>query len=595
MLSNIVKIINSKKVKLAAKWTGIGLGGILIILSGLLSIYHLAYWQKIYPHVLVGNVDISNLTIDEAENKLKQVVPTGKPMLELKFETQVFGVKLNDLSYDPQTTAEAAYVLGRDKDFLTNLKLKWQWWWQSTEILMRYQVDNESLSREIEVILAQVEEPVIEPSLKLNEDTSVSLIPGKNGRLVEKEKMWEMIDQKIGGLEFGEVELPIKMMAVEVSGDELALAQARAESLKLKKLQLNYEDYWETFLGQELLDLVDFEGGFDEDKIASVSSSLAEGIDRSPQNAAFRFEGGRVAEFKPALKGQELNLEETVEVIKNKLVELEEQECKEEVKCEVVVAKLVVNTTEPEVSIAEVNDLGIKELLGRGESTFHGSIASREHNVALTAAKLNGVLVAPGEVFSFNNVIGDVSAATGYQQAYIIKEGRTILGDGGGVCQDSTTMFRAALDAGLEILERTAHAYRVSYYEQNSPAGIDATVYAPSPDFKFRNDTPAHILIQTTVSTGTNYLKIEIYGSSDGRVATISNTRLWDQMPPPPALYQDDPSLPGGTVKQIDWEAWGAKAAFDWKVIRGSEVLHQKTFYSNYRPWQAVYLRGAGG
>ena len=218
-----------------------------------------------------------------------------------------------------------------------------------------------------------------------------------------------------------------------------------------------------------------------------------------------------------------------------------------------------------------------------------------EHNVALTAAKLNGILLAPGETFSFNQTIGDVSAETGFQQAYIIKEGRTVLGDGGGVCQDSTTMFRAALDAGLEIVQRNAHAYRVSYYEQNSPAGIDATVYSPSPDFKFKNDTPAHILIQTTVNTGANYLKIEVYGTSDGRVSTISNARLWDQVPPPPALYQDDPSLPNGQVKQIDWEAWGAKAAFDWKVVRGSETLHEKTFYSNYRPWQAVYLRGTGG
>ena len=569
--------------------------GFLVILSGLMSLYHLAYWGKIYPRVLVGSVDISNLTIEEAKNNLKQVVPTGKPMLELKFETQVFEVELNDLSYDPQTTAETAYVLGRSGKILSNLKLKWQMWWAGSELLMRYQVDNESLGQEIELILAQIEEPVIEPSFELNEDKSVSLVPGKNGRVIEKEKMWEMIDERIGGLSFKEIELPVKMMTVEVSGEELAVSQERAENLKLKKLQLNYGDYYETFLGQELLDLIDFKGGFDEDKIASISGSIAKGINRPPQNAAFRFEANRVTEFKPALKGQELNLEETVEEIKNRLVELEKQECGEEVKCEAVVAKLVVSTTEPEVSIAEVNDLGIKELLGKGESTFHGSIAGREHNVALTAAKLNGVLVAPGETFSFNSTIGDVSAATGYQQAYIIKEGRTILGDGGGVCQDSTTMFRAALDAGLEIVQRVAHAYRVSYYEQNSPVGIDATVYSPSPDFKFKNDTPAHILIQTTVNTGTNYLKIEIYGSSDGRVATISNTRMWDQVPPPPALYQDDPSLPNGTVKQIDWEAWGAKAAFDWKVVRGSEVVHQKTFYSNYRPWQAAYLRGTGG
>jgi vancomycin resistance protein YoaR len=112
---------------------------------------------------------------------------------------------------------------------------------------------------------------------------------------------------------------------------------------------------------------------------------------------------------------------------------------------------------------------------------------------------------------------------------------------------------------------------------------------------KFKNDTPAHILIQTYVNTGTNYMKVEIYGTSDGRRATISNARIWGQTAPPEPLYQDDPTLPAGTIEQIDWAAWGAKTAFDWKVVRSGEMLQERTFYSNFRPWQAVYLRGTGG
>ena len=156
-------------------------------------------------------------------------------------------------------------------------------------------------------------------------------------------------------------------------------------------------------------------------------------------------------------------------------------------------------------------------------------------------------------------------------------------------------MFRAALNAGLEIIERHPHSYRVGYYEQNSPVGVDATVYSPSTDFKFKNDTPTHILIQTQVDLTKNYLKVEIYGSSDGRKAVLSNFRLWGQTPPPPDLYVDDPTLPAGQTKQIDWKAWGAKAAFDWTVERSGEIIHQKTFYSSYQPWQAVYLRGTAG
>jgi len=202
-------------------------------------------------------------------------------------------------------------------------------------------------------------------------------------------------------------------------------------------------------------------------------------------------------------------------------------------------------------------------------------------------------LIAPAEVFSFNQALGEVSDKTGYKPAYVIKEKKTILDDGGGVCQVSTTLFRAALAAGLPIEERHAHAYRVSYYEQGGfGPGLDATVYAPKIDLKIKNDTPAYILIQTKVDTKNAILTFELYGTSDGRKAIVGKPRVWDQVPPPPDLYQDDPTLPKGEVKQVDFAAWGARTAFDWKVERNGETLQNRTFYANFQPWQAIYLRG---
>ncbi len=168
------------------------------------------------------------------------------------------------------------------------------------------------------------------------------------------------------------------------------------------------------------------------------------------------------------------------------------------------------------------------------------------------------------------------------------------MGDGGGVCQVSTTLFRAALKAGLPILQRQAHAYRVSYYEQDSPPGFDATVYDPTADLKIKNDTPAHILIQPTFDSKKMILTFDIYGTSDGRIATTSKPKITDQVAPPEDLYQNDPTLPAGTIKQIDWKAWGSKATFNYSVERNNEIIYKKTFVSNYRPWQAVYLRGTG-
>jgi vancomycin resistance protein YoaR len=167
-----------------------------------------------------------------------------------------------------------------------------------------------------------------------------------------------------------------------------------------------------------------------------------------------------------------------------------------------------------------------------------------------------------------------------------------VLGDGGGVCQVSTTVFRAALNAGLPITDRRAHAYRVGYYEQDSKPGIDATVYNPTTDLKFLNDTGNHILVQTKVDTKNLKMEVNIYGTKDGRTASISEPKVSGQVAPPATMYVDDPTLPVGQMKQIDYSAWGAKVSFNYKVMKGEEVVYEKTFYSNYQPWQAVYLKG---
>ena len=109
---------------------------------------------------------------------------------------------------------------------------------------------------------------------------------------------------------------------------------------------------------------------------------------------------------------------------------------------------------------------------------------------------------------------------------------------------------------------------------------------------RIKNDTPAYILIQSEFFPKEYKLAFSFYGTSDGRKAVIANTRLWDIAPPPEPLYIDDPTLPKDQIKQIDWAASGGKAAFDWKVVRGDETLQERTFYSIYQPWQAIYLRG---
>jgi vancomycin resistance protein YoaR len=319
----------------------------------------------------------------------------------------------------------------------------------------------------------------------------------------------------------------------------------------------------------------------------TLLATFADDINIDPQEALFTFKGGKVTAFKPSSDGRKVNIEQTKNKFTGILVVIPDSRDR------LFRIQVVVDPIKPLLTTDMTNSFGIREQIGRGYSVFTGSIPGRVHNVALAASRFNGVLIAPNEVFSFNKTLGDVSAATGYQSAYIIKEGRTVLGDGGGVCQVSTTLFRAALDAGLPIIERHAHAYRVHYYEDGGyKPGLDATVFDPSDDFVIKNDTSGYILIQTKTDTDNLTLEFLLYGKNDGRKSQISNQRLWNISAPPPDLFQDDPTLKVGVVKQVDWSAWGANAAFDYKVTRGSDVLEDTTFVSNYRPWQAVYLRG---
>lgn len=326
---------------------------------------------------------------------------------------------------------------------------------------------------------------------------------------------------------------------------------------------------------------------YNEAKVSALLGKVAEKINIPPQEALFRFSNGRVSTFRPSSNGQALDVERTKKMVRSHLPSLPGGTLPAS-----LIFELPIRVVEPKVTTEKVNNLGLKELVGQGSSQFRGSIQNRRHNIQLAASRLDGVLVAPNEEFSFNKALGDVSKFTGYKEAYIIKDGRTILGDGGGVCQVSTTLFRAILNAGLPITERHAHSYRVGYYEQSSPVGLDASVYDPVWDLKFINNTGYHLLIQSFFNSQAATLTFDLYGTSDGRVVEISQPLVKNTTPPPDDLRQDDLTLPKGEIKQIDWKAPGADVSFSRTVKRADQVLINETFSSHYQPWQAIFLVG---
>lgn len=585
---------NHHKIKKIIIWSFLGLIGLL---SLILIIYHLTYWHKIYPGIEVAQQPLGNKTKQEGRNILEGFLQkqTVAQALIFNLNEQQFKINLEELGfhYDLDLAVNQAYQIGRSGDEFQDLKDKINCWFKNKNLNLAYQLEQDLLEEKVATIASQVFIPAIEPEIKIDktnlDQPQIIIESGKDGQELDKRQFLKIINQELASLQINDKQLPVIHISPSLRLQQIEETKARAEKFLNKKLILTTPETTWQWEDNDLIQLLSFTNGFDQDKIASWSANLATSVNRSPENASFQFNEGRVTEFRPAKNGQKLEEQKTVDLIAQNLAKLENEADKKE-----LTVSLPLVVTPPAVKTADVNTLGIKELLGHGVSYFKGSIASRIENIKLASSRLNGILIPPDETFSFNQSLGEVSQSTGYKEAYIIKDGKTVLGDGGGVCQVSTTLFRAALKTGLPIVERRAHAYRVSYYEQNSQVGMDATVFSPSTDFKFKNDTPGYLLIQTSIDVPNRILFFDIYGTNDGRQVTVSQSRIWDQSPPPPDLYQDDPTLPTGTVRQIDWKAWGAKVSFDYQVKRGGETLQNQTFYSNYKPWQAIFLKGTG-
>ena len=243
-------------------------------------------------------------------------------------------------------------------------------------------------------------------------------------------------------------------------------------------------------------------------------TNLAKSTSQMPIDAKFTINDGTAIILTPAQNGQELNISIAITELRKGLLANES---------EIV---LMLEITEPAITADKISSLGINDRLAVGESNFTGSTLSRIQNIKVSSKKFNGLIVKPNETFSFNTILGEVVASTGYAPEKVIKNNKIEYEYGGGICQVSTTLFRAAILAGFPIVERKPHAFPVHYYD---PQGFDATIYPGSSDLRFTNDTQGPVLVQTHI-TGKNII-FEIYGKSDGRVVTMNGPYQYDIQP----------------------------------------------------------------
>lgn len=563
---------------------------LLLVALVLPAIYRQRWAGMIFPGVRVAGIAVGGMSRAEADAALAAagLDPAAPVTLSLGGERGVLpeGVVALDLG----ATLDDAFAVGRTGHRARRLAAMLTARFSEPSLPLRVVHDEGSVRDAVAGIAADFDRPARD-ALLIFEGPEVELAHPETGRALDPEGAVQAIldAARAGVWPIRDIELPVRVDEPVVTDAEAAFEQASwllAGPIELRAFNQTWNvppEQSVTLLGSEVVDHR-IALTVDRERLSDLLKPVTESVTRTARNARFSFDEttDRLSVVEPGVTGRAVNIERTAE----RLLSLPNPGPRTlQVAIDFVAPGL------PDTASAET--LGIRELIHEETSFFRGSSPDRVHNVALAASKFDGALIPPDTVFSFNEQIGEITEAVGYKETLIIVDGATADGVGGGVCQVSTTLFRAAFWSGLPIVSRTAHGYRVAYYEQGQPMGLDATVYSPVLDLTFRNDTPGWILIETETDTANMSVTFRFYGTDPGREVELVGPTVSAETPPPAPRVEVDPTLPPGTSTVVELARSGASVVVKRKISGGdlAEPI-EEAFYSVYRPTGAVTAVG---
>ncbi len=568
---------------------------LIVLLSGLV-LFEIIFSIRVLPGVSVWGIDLGGQTIDQASATIDARLASkfNATPIDLADTDQVFAPTPIDLGLrlDARATAQAAFKAGRN-----NADAHFEVMFNGVNLAPQITFDSKIAHAYFDQLASKLDRPAIDAGIQLD-GIKVIATPAHSGRALKIDQTLNALFSNARLLKFTRIDLPFELLGPQITDTSSVAGQLQSAlssnfTLKLENPSPNEAASWD-LTPQQIINLLKVERSadgsqlqftFDPDKLKTGLADLAKQISREPTNARFTFNDTthQLDVIKSAVIGRQLDIDATLQRMTQALIAGQHQ------------ITIAVTSTPPDFGDnAAAADLGITELIANEATYYAGSSAERMTNINAAAARFNGIIIKPGETFSFDNYLGDVSLDTGYAEALIIANGQTIQGVGGGVCQVSTTAFRAAFAAGFPIIERWPHAYRVGWYERGFGPGLDATVFSPAVDFKFKNDTPYHLLIETYPNNAAGKLTFKFYSTSDGRTVNVSTPVVENVVPHGPDIFEDDPTLPAGTKKQVDYAVDGADVTVNRTVTRGGQVISNDTVFTHYLPWQAVYKVGTG-
>lgn len=561
---------------------------LVVFFSIIFAVYSIYYSDKILPNVRIGNENLGGKNQKEAHDFLTQKIQDNNSnAITLVYGEKKWTRSLDELNiqYDLSQIEKEAMLIGHHPNFLQTLKDQIRCLIYPYKIKAVIGSNSEDLRSFIAKVASEIDEPEKDASITYK-NSKIEIFDGTTGKRLNQNQLFESILNDLYKLEKTDLKLSVETKSPNISADELKDAKIKVEQYLSQDFNMTFEKRKFTAIVDTLWSWItftpknnDIEIGFDQDKMKEwITEKIAKKIDSPVKEARLKMNGDKVVVFQQAQDGVVIDQERLVSDI---IAALNQNSHEATINTKVSQAK--------DVDMSQISTISVSDLVGTATTNFVKSPNNRVHNITVGAGMFNGVLVRPGEEMSVVEVLGNVDASSGYLPELVIKEDGTKPEYGGGLCQVSTTIFRAAMNAGLTITERTNHRYRVSYYEP--PVGMDATIYLPAPDLKIKNTYDGFLLIQAKVEDYN--ITFNIYGKIDGRKIKITDPTVYDVVSPPDPEYIETDTMCKGEMKKVESSHEGAKAKFEYYVYDAiGKEINKQVFNSTYVPWQAKYLVG---
>lgn len=576
-------------------------GALLLLLFG-----EQDYDGRIYPNISVRGLDLGNQTESSARALILQHYDAflANPVT-FRYGDQTWHPTAEELGIelDIDGAVQTALIIGRTEESrIDNTRTVASVWEKGVDLPLLIRMDQQKMQQYLVGIAQTLEAPPRNADVGLDvEQAKITITPQQPGLQVLVDETFGDIDTGIQNLEQQEVKLHTRMLAPVVKDADVAPVVARLQTTLSEPIRMvsNEEGCldacrWE-WSPQHIARWIRLVRTTTTDGIPQIEVQTDQTAIRNalvPVAAAVRKEGtlpllnwnnGVLSILRPGQSGQGLDVDKAQSLINDALAGGPRT------------LGLPLLDLPPPVNETNLATLNIVAPVGVGVSSFRNSQAYRITNIRAGARRMYGILIPPGGEFSFNDNLGAVDASGGFVQGAAIVNNRTQQEWGGGLCQVSTTMFRAAFWAGLPIVERHEHDFRIRWYEElGEPPGMDAAIYTGAADLRFLNDTGGWLLIQSYVDLNRQQLTIILYGQDTGRDVKMSHQIIRHIPSPKESVTVEDPSLPAGTFKQTDWAQPGLEAAVYRDVWQNGTLLRRDTFPTLFQPWPNIFVRGTG-